>query len=255
MISHKKISLYTLILFFSITSPTIAMEHTDLQLQNPREKNGIIYLDRSIILSHKTDKPIIYAPQKYHNLLCNQPSAINDPLAIYDIKEPYLPNMLLFMIPVKKLLNFSEKSVLQLHLKPNTISFNETSFKNKPICVNAKIMRNPKLENDAPQQLNDALDIFFDDPSAIDPYNTQELELAQIVTSKTIPIPSHHNGPSPFKTKRIYSHGPNSTCRNRPEFIRSIIDEKTLDQKAPENKNLLLRLKAREMNGYCNKID
>ncbi len=246
-------ALYSFILFFLVANlTTIAMEQPEPQLQNPREKDGVVHFDCTIRITEKTSCPILYAIQKYHNNNCNLPSKPHDPLVFCDVIEPQINQICFLPIPAKLLHDLSDNSKLQLYLKWGTIHFNNKSLKNKPLFITATLTKNPYLEgSSSAEQLNNALGNFFTNPSVVDPDKTEELEKAGIVNAKTKLVPtmrSTDHGPIYLaKKQKTFSHGPNG-CSNKNVFIQSVINEKI-----STNKNRVLALRDREMNGRFKK--
>jgi len=249
MILFTKNAFYCFFLLFSMS--LIAMEQQDLQLQNPREKDGTVYFDCSVMITHNTDHPIQYAISQYHTIyLYNKPSTPHDPLVVCDIIESHIDHLFWLLLPVKQVIHNSDGDTIQFYVKPEGGHFKNKHFKNKPAIFTIKLTKNPNLLGETfAEQLKCNLHNFFIQPSVIDPDNTQELEKAGIITSQTITIPilSMHNDNLCHKNKRrkICSHGPN----NNGSCIEKIIASAEM----PTNQNRFLSLQYREMNGTFKK--
>jgi hypothetical protein len=223
------------------------MEQPDSQLQNPREQDGIVYFDCSVMITDKTDYPIHYAISRYHNIhLYNKPSTPHDPLVVCNIVEPEIKSILFLFLPVKQVINNADGNPIRFYVKPGAINLGDKNFKNKPSIFTIQLLSNPKLYGKTfSKQLHRNLHNFFIQPSVIDPDNTQELEKAGIVTSETIIVPDFNSFRDGIcyrnKEKKIFSHGPNNNG--------SSIEKIMMSAEMSVNQNRLLALRYREMNG------
>jgi hypothetical protein len=230
---------------------TMTMEQLDSSLQNQREKNGVVYCDCSVMITHRTEYPIRYAIQKYHNMhLFNKPSMPQDPLVLCDIKEPKIDFLFTLPLPAKQVINNSDGDVLQFYAKPGALNFKNKDFKKKPVIFTVKLAHNPNLYGKTfTEQLERDLHNFFIQPSVIDPDNAQELENAGIITSQTIikSVISTRNNRICYKNKqkKIFSHGPHNNGSNKEKIIVAAA--------MPSNQNKFLSLQCREMNGTFRK--
>jgi hypothetical protein len=247
-LTNKYIFCY-LILFF--TTSLIAMEQPNSQLQNPREKDGVVYFDCSVMIAYTPDNPIVYAIPKYHNIhLYNKPSTPRDPLVVCNIVEPKINSILFLFLPVKQVINNANGNPIQFYVKPGTINLGNKHFRNKPSIFTIQFTNNPNLYGKSfSKQLKKNLHDFFINPSVIDPDDKQKLEKDGIVTSQTIIVPNFNSFEDGIchknKEKKIFSHGPNNDGSSIEKIIASA--------EIPANQNRFLSLQYRETNGTFKK--
>lgn len=236
---------YGFILSIAITNLAIAMEHPQLQLQNPGKQNKITSVNCSIMISDQMQSPIVYTTKKLHNAQYNNLSSnINDPLVFLDITEPSTGCQSVTPIATKHLYNLTTGSRLQFQENEPAL------FDGKPLLISAICQTNPNLDGENFfEQLANVTHKFYKNPSFLIPNgdSIKELKTAGITTKQTMHIPiritnqrSHETVSDTIGTT-LFTHGPKG-CPNEQALIQSIIDEKI-----PTNKNRVLSLRDREI--------
>lgn len=268
MVTFKKISMPFFILSLSIINLTIAMERSQLQLQNSTKHNEPVQINCSIgVFISPKNSSIVYACKEHHDEILKYHhlhSTIKDPIISLKITDNDNSDKIhIAHVPIKKCANLSNGATLYIH-EANGAIFDSTYANNQPLIFKGTCTTTFN------EDLNVAKNKFYINPSVhISANNQEELTnegiftinpaikssypnikgtctrggINRAYTPHWMKIFSNRNRSQSFYVdvvEGLVGHGPND-CQDEQAYIKSIIDDEILT-----DKNVFTYLKNRE---------